>query len=49
MPVVSTCGFDTEETRQLARSICDFLDHTGNGSIGQTAREQVLASAVYRQ
>ena len=42
-PAVTTRGFDTEDCRALAGLICDVLDHVGDASVIEKAKQAALA------
>ena len=42
-PAVTTRGFDTEDCRALAGLICDVLDHLGDASVIEKAKQAALA------
>jgi glycine hydroxymethyltransferase len=42
-PAVTTRGFDTEDCRALAGLICDVLDHVGDASVIENAKQAALA------
>ncbi len=42
-PAVTTRGFDSEDCRALAGLICDVLDHVGDASVIEKAKQAALA------